>query len=405
MIHTKLRADVLHLTMLLLFCLLLPIACSDSEDETTAPIAQQNAPRITSFHPESGTPGDAVTIIGANFTTAPGDVGVSFGGVPAEPHVVNDTEITVTVPVGAISGPLAATSDGAGATSHEEFTVLWEETTFPGSPVNFTSVCWTGTQFVAVGGLGAVITSPDGLTWTRHATSPAVNLNAVAAGDGQIIAGGASGSLFRSTNGSSWELLQSVPLEQTDVVTSIATDGSIFVAAPRDRGFVVKSLNGISWRRDSVANDASLRYVLYGARFILFTEGDTIWYSPDDVVWDLYLTNLVAPAVKSGAYHGNRTVIVKPNSLLSTPDIVSGMWADVTPAAALMTTFDAVTWAGLFFVVVGPEAIWSIDGVAWHTLAQFPKSPTSEVHVASSLDIAVAVGGFGNSIMIWRKPL
>ena len=366
---------------------------------------QQDAPIITSFSPQSGTPGDTVTVFGHNFVIAPGDIGVTFGGVAAVPRVVNDTEIVVAVPVGAISGPLAASSNGPGENSETEFTVIWEKTSYPGNAVDFSNVCWTGTQFVAVGELGAVITSSDGLTWTRHAISPAVNLTAVAAGGGQIVAGGSSGSMFRSTNGSSWQLLQSIPLERTDVVTSIATNGSLFVAAPKDRGFVIESSNGISWLRDSVANDASLRYVLYGDRFVLFTERDTIWYSTDGLFWDLRLTNLVSPAVKAGAYHGTRTVIVKPNSLFSTTNIASGMWTDATPSAALMTAFDDITWAGLFFIVVGPEAIWSIDGVAWHTLAEFPESPTADVHVASSPDAVVAVGGFGNSIMIWRKPL
>ncbi len=61
-------------------------------------------PTVSSLNPASGTAGTRVTINGANFT---GVTGVRFAhNVAAEFTINNDTSITVTIPTGAVSGPL-----------------------------------------------------------------------------------------------------------------------------------------------------------------------------------------------------------------------------------------------------------------------------------------------------------
>jgi uncharacterized repeat protein (TIGR01451 family) len=74
------------------------------------------APVITGFTPATGLVGAEVTISGAHFT---GAMGVSFGGVPASSYTVDsDTQITVTVPLAALTGPIrVVTPAGTGAIS------------------------------------------------------------------------------------------------------------------------------------------------------------------------------------------------------------------------------------------------------------------------------------------------
>ena len=78
-------------------------------------------PVITSFSPPSGPVGTPVTITGSGFT---GATKVSFGGKNATVFTVNSgTQITVTVPSGAVTGKIKVTTTGGLATSTGTFTV------------------------------------------------------------------------------------------------------------------------------------------------------------------------------------------------------------------------------------------------------------------------------------------
>jgi hypothetical protein len=79
------------------------------------------APTITSFTPTSGPVGTSVTITGTNFS---GASSVKFGGVGAPVHhVVSATQITATVPAGAVTGPISVTTAAGTGTSSTNFTV------------------------------------------------------------------------------------------------------------------------------------------------------------------------------------------------------------------------------------------------------------------------------------------
>lgn len=106
------------------------------------------APSITSFTPTTGTAGTVVTITGTNFS---GTTAVRFGGVAATVFVENSaTQITATVPSGALSGPISVTTPLGTGTSATNFTV----TATPPSITSFTpsegkvggSVTITGTN-------------------------------------------------------------------------------------------------------------------------------------------------------------------------------------------------------------------------------------------------------------------
>lgn len=78
-------------------------------------------PVILSFAPPSGPVGTDVMITGNSFTQA---TKVTFGGVAAKTFVVNsDTQITATVPTGAITGKIKVITPGGTATSPTAFTV------------------------------------------------------------------------------------------------------------------------------------------------------------------------------------------------------------------------------------------------------------------------------------------
>jgi uncharacterized repeat protein (TIGR03803 family) len=78
-------------------------------------------PIISSFSPTSGPVGTQVTITGTALT---GTSKVTFGGVKATAFTVNSgTQVTATVPTGAVTGKVKITTAGGSATSLGTFTV------------------------------------------------------------------------------------------------------------------------------------------------------------------------------------------------------------------------------------------------------------------------------------------
>jgi uncharacterized repeat protein (TIGR03803 family) len=78
-------------------------------------------PQILSFTPPSGAVGTPVTITGNSLTQT---TNVLFGGVKVTIFTVDaDTQVTATVPAGAVTGPIALTTKGGKTTSLGAFTV------------------------------------------------------------------------------------------------------------------------------------------------------------------------------------------------------------------------------------------------------------------------------------------
>ncbi len=103
---------------------------------------------ITSLSPTSGTVGTTIIITGTNFI---GARSVTFGGVNAAYVVNSSTQITATVPPGAITGQIKVDSSGNTATSVDSFTVIPSPpkiTSFsPSSGAIGTSAVITGASF------------------------------------------------------------------------------------------------------------------------------------------------------------------------------------------------------------------------------------------------------------------
>ena len=84
------------------------------------------APTVAGFTPASGPVGASVTLTGTGLGAA---TAVRFGGAAATTYaVVSATQITATVPAGALSGPISVTTPGGAATSAASFTVLFTPT-------------------------------------------------------------------------------------------------------------------------------------------------------------------------------------------------------------------------------------------------------------------------------------
>jgi uncharacterized repeat protein (TIGR03803 family) len=83
-------------------------------------VAFKVTPQILSFSPPSGPVGTVVTIAGVSLTQTSK---VAFGGIAATFTVNSDTQVTATVPTGAVTGPIAIATLGGTARSATNFTV------------------------------------------------------------------------------------------------------------------------------------------------------------------------------------------------------------------------------------------------------------------------------------------
>ena len=78
-------------------------------------------PVVLSFSPANGPVGTPVVITGNSFT---GTTKVTFGGMKTAAFTVNsDTQVTATVPTGALTGKISVTTPGGTASSATSFTV------------------------------------------------------------------------------------------------------------------------------------------------------------------------------------------------------------------------------------------------------------------------------------------
>ena len=101
---------------------------ADAATATPLPIPRTTpyaTPTISGLTPETGAPGDAVTIAGTGLTNA---YSVQFAGTPASFSADSDSSITASVPAGAMAGQVTVSTIGGTATSPDTFIPL------PGSP-------------------------------------------------------------------------------------------------------------------------------------------------------------------------------------------------------------------------------------------------------------------------------
>jgi hypothetical protein len=314
---------------------------------------------------------------------------------------------------------LQASLDGINGTA--ALTVTWTARD-PGTPQILYGVTWGSGQFVAVGGGGAIVTSPDGITWTPRSSGTPNTLRGVAWGNGQFVVVGGSGTILTSPDGVAWTPRPSGTGRNLDAV---AWSGSRFMAVglspPLQGGIypgtILGSLDGAAW--SSPTGNGSL-FDLYGVAWgpgqftavgggaaaepgVLASTG-FLAESPDGQAWNNL--PLLAPAASQGllraaAWSGTRLVVVgdytkaTTTAILTSPD--GQAWSPapvpVQDGNPVASDLYGVGWTGTQFTTVGDAGtiLGSADGLAWTAYVSGTSSPLYAV--ASSGERSVAVGG------------
>ncbi len=256
-------------------------------------------------------------------------------------------------------------------------------------------IIWDGSQFLATGTSGILLTSQDGRTWIMRTTGTTDDLEAIAwSGDTYVIAG-KDGRLLVSNDGVSWS--QSTTGHGFTVLDLIYDNGR-FLGVGEDGG-IIESADGVLWSRQFIDSDAPFSrvyktatgYMVYANYVVIVPVGPSlssleIYRSSDGVTWeetDEDPTETFPDAI----WNGQVWVSIKNNNLVVSEDRQN--WR-VDP---LKPVFNTVASNSSVFVGAGYESIYaSSDGESWTKVFD----PESEIFaVAWNGAVFMAVGENG----------
>ena len=100
------------------------IVYAHDENGNVLSITRWSGVAIASFSPTSGTVGTPITIVGHGFDPDAADNAVLIGGVAATVTSATPTQLVVTIPSGATSGPISVTVAGHTAVSTQSLSIV-----------------------------------------------------------------------------------------------------------------------------------------------------------------------------------------------------------------------------------------------------------------------------------------
>jgi uncharacterized delta-60 repeat protein len=115
---------------------------------------------------------------------------------------------------------------------------------------NLKDVVWTGSQFIAVGSYGAILTSSDGIAWTPRDSATGRDLQSIGIAGAQFLAAGEDGLILRSTNGTAWSQAREADdfnirdLRHLEAVKAVITAGGKTLALGNGG---LSSTDGTTW--------------------------------------------------------------------------------------------------------------------------------------------------------------
>ena len=139
---------------------------------------------------------------------------------------------------------------------------------------------------VAVGSGGSIITSPDGITWTIRTSNTTKNLRGVIYSTqlNLLVAVGADGTIITSSNGIDWTIRSSGVLTY---LYAVGYSNNLLVAVGAS-GTIITSPDGITWTSRSIAISNNFLSIAYSNSLKLFVIGGSsglIYTSPDGITW------------------------------------------------------------------------------------------------------------------------
>jgi hypothetical protein len=141
---------------------------------------------------------------------------------------------------------------------------------------------------VAVGGSyfdepASIITSPDGVHWTRCRIQAASPLYGVAFGNNMFVTVGEGGAIFTSLNGATWNRRRSAC---TDVLLATVTFGNGRFVAGGESGTILTSTNALRWTRTTLCPEIYVGHIAFTNGSFVVRHGLEFFSSPGALKWE-----------------------------------------------------------------------------------------------------------------------
>src|SRR2546427_3540955 len=261
------------------------------------------------------------------------------------------------------SGTLLAGDLNYTSTSPPGVTAWTQATSIPtGFASDLSSVASSGSQFIALGTDGSVVTSTDGNTWTAAASIPngGTRMNSLAFGlvsSPTYVAVGDGGKIFTSTDLVTWATV--LPLTGSNLY-SVSFPKDTFVATGAG-GALLTSLDGSTWTVRTSNTPNALRGTAFGtgstaagASYVVVGDAGTILTSADGTTWNPITPPPLSQDLRSVTF-GSRFVVVGQESVVGRGSIA--VYSDDTinwvQAPSNSGDLAAVLFAPAMYLAVG----------------------------------------------------
>jgi len=143
-------------------------------------------------------------------------------------------------------------------------------------------------RYVAVGNGGSIFMSADLITWTPQVSNTTNDLYNVAFPKDAFIATGANGTLLTSSDAITWTVQSSntsMDLRGATYGTGPAAGAAAQYVVVGDSGTILTSTDGTTWSPTTLPGLPNLRAIRFGTRFVAVGLGGAAAYSDDAVNW------------------------------------------------------------------------------------------------------------------------
>jgi hypothetical protein len=254
------------------------------------------------------------------------------------------------------------------------------------------SVAYGNGTYVAVGKVGTIVTSSDGVSWTNRSSGTTNPLWGVAYGNGMFVAVGDGGTIVTSSEGVSWTSRSS---GITNVLASVAYGNGTYVVVGQF-GTVLTSSDGVSWTTSGTMGFTGITYG--NGTFVAVGGIGMIATSSDGAHWTIRVSNTTRD-LRDIAYGNGTYVAVGYNgAIVTSSDGVN--WTGRTSGTT--TLLFGVVYGNGTYVAVGYSGtiVTSSDGVNWTSRTWESWHDSYGVAYGNGMYVAVGLNyGYYGSIM------
>jgi hypothetical protein len=209
-------------------------------------------------------------------------------------------------------------------------------------------ILWHPPHFVAIGDAGRILTSPDGITWTRRASGSSFALTTLSSSGTLLVAAGDAGTVVTSPDGIDWTS-RSLGTRKA-VISSVRSDNR-FLLSTLDSLYT--SMDGMTWSPGPRHTDFFLDLAWSGSRFVGLAYSGRILASTDGLSWTTRYdqSNTTKRAI---AWSGQRFVVCGDKGiLLTSPDGLTWTREPAENSPPTEHPLHEILWTGKQFIVAG----------------------------------------------------